>query len=602
VERTSNGCALADAAETGAATATETVLLRPVARVSNGGLFAVKPVLAAPVAEGIDRIDRLLGGGVDSARTAACLERIVLAAVDAYATEAFPSSTRLLLPYAPAFLDRPETTLTALLGHARVAGVNGNNLVLDLHLGDSRPDGEGLSRLAQEAEHLGLRVCLAGFGAGHANADILRVLKPRYVTLHPDLIKRAHHSATDKKLLRGVIELGLAVGAHIIVSGIDTPAALYAARDLGIEFAYGDLIGRPEEEGDGQINEAAYDILTRKRKRRSEIDDADMIRDQIYKIEALEVTQPVQGLFEIFRRHKDKSVVPIVDAEGVPLGIVREPTIKDYIYSKFGRDLLSNTSYQRTIHSFMSPCPVVPLNSTAEKVLDAYSRIEAADGVLVTENGRYFGFLSASALLHIINEKNLQFARDQNPLTRLPGNRAIEHFIEEATELLNRRTTFVYFDLDNFKPFNDVYGFRQGDRVLVLLSEILKKAVPPGTFIGHIGGDDFFIGLRDLDCADSERAVADIQDQFSEEVKSFYGDDHREHGFITAKDRYGADRQFPLMTVSAALLHLADRRDETSVEALFQIVGALKKQAKAASTHRATFSTGQAGRAGPAET
>ncbi|MCR9256973.1 MAG: EAL domain-containing protein [Alphaproteobacteria bacterium] len=565
------------------------IALRPIARVSNGGLFAVAPQIADPLTSEFETVDSLLFDGRPLDWRAARLRRLLEEAVSLYADGKFPRTTRLVLPYELKFLHAPETTPKALHALAQSRDINGDNLVLALYVTDPAGTGEDLEMVRSDADRLGMRTALVRFGEGAANADILKTLKPRYVCLNPSLIQKAHHSATDKKLLRAIMEVGLAVDSRIIVAGVDTPAALYTARDLGIEFAVGDMIGMPDRDNQGRVDEAAFDILTRKALRKSEIDDADMIRKEIFKIDALEITQPVQGLFEIFRRHKDKGVVPIVDAEGTPLGIVRESTIKDYIYSQFGRDLLSNSSYQKTIANFMSPCPAVPLNSTAEKVLDAYSRMDVADGVLITQNGRYFGFLSAAALLHIINEKNLQFARDQNPLTRLPGNKAIERFIDDATAAAKRRSTLVYFDIDDFKPFNDVYGFRQGDRVLVLISEILKKNAPPGTFIGHIGGDDFFLGLRDLDVEEATAVVDAVQTAFKDQVQSFYSDSDRDKGFLTAKDRFGIDRRFALMTVSAAVLHLTDRRKENTVDALFQIVGTLKKQAKSAVNRRALY-------------
>ena len=101
-------------------------------------------------------------------------------------------------------------------------------------------------------------------------------------------------------------------------------------------------------------------------------------------------------------------------------------------------------------------------------------------------------------------------ARDQNPLTKLPGNNSIGDHISASLEAQHPgRHTFVYFDFNDFKPFNDHYGFRQGDRAILLFAEIMQRNLP-GTFIGHIGGDDFFAAFEGKSLIDVQAIVATI--------------------------------------------------------------------------------------------
>ncbi|MDZ7641484.1 MAG: GGDEF domain-containing protein [Desulfurivibrio sp.] len=104
----------------------------------------------------------------------------------------------------------------------------------------------------------------------------------------------------------------------------------------------------------------------------------------------------------------------------------------------------------------------------------AFSSQSRLRGILVTDNGRYQGFLNANALLKLLSDKNLEEARNQNPLTRLPGNFLINRFISDALGDLENEYIYVYFDFDNFKPFNDKYGLRQGDRAILMFADILE--------------------------------------------------------------------------------------------------------------------------------
>ncbi|WP_297589011.1 GGDEF domain-containing protein [Roseibium sp.] len=180
-----------------------------------------------------------------------------------------------------------------------------------------------------------------------------------------------------------------------------------------------------------------------------------------------------------------------------------------------------------------------------------------SDGIIITENFRYSGFLSATSLLKIIHEKRLQEAQDQNPLTRLPGNGAINKFISEMAKKSSQDRHLCYLDFDNFKPFNDTYGYRQGDRAIILFSELLQRHISgSGTFFGHIGGDDFFAGFHNTDQTDAASRMLALKRAFRLDVESFYEPEHREQGYIEAQDRFGTTRQFPLLQCSISILSL----------------------------------------------
>lgn len=141
-----------------------------------------------------------------------------------------------------------------------------------------------------------------------------------------------------------------------------------------------------------------------------------------------------------------------------------------------------------------------------------------------------------------------------NPLTRLPGNIAINKQIQKR---LDRGDIFAlaYLDLDNFKPFNDKYGFVRGDEVLKMIGRLILNTVrqkqPHGSFVGHIGGDDFvFI----MDIKNIEDASKEIIDNFNKIIPTFYDPDDRMKGVIESFDRQGKIRAFPFITISIGIV------------------------------------------------
>jgi len=141
-----------------------------------------------------------------------------------------------------------------------------------------------------------------------------------------------------------------------------------------------------------------------------------------------------------------------------------------------------------------------------------------------------------------------------NPLSGLPGNIPI---MREAERRIAAGQSFAmgYLDIDNFKPFNDKYGFSRGDEVLRMTTRLLVNAIKMlesnETYVGHIGGDDFVFMIPS---AHVNKACKRIIADFDAIVPSFYDDEDRRSGFIQAVDRRGAIQTFPLMTVSIAVV------------------------------------------------
>ncbi len=149
-----------------------------------------------------------------------------------------------------------------------------------------------------------------------------------------------------------------------------------------------------------------------------------------------------------------------------------------------------------------------------------------------------------------------------NPLTGLPGNLAIEE--ESRRRLATRQNlAFAYIDLDNFKAYNDVYGIKQGDKVIRLLADLLTEAVKrwgnPSDFIGHVGGDDFVM-MTSPD--KSETIFSWIAQRFDERIKAYYSEGDLRAGCITAKDRQGKIKKFNFVSVS--IVFLTDKNMESN--------------------------------------
>ncbi|MFC2140632.1 response regulator [Candidatus Auribacterota bacterium] len=149
-------------------------------------------------------------------------------------------------------------------------------------------------------------------------------------------------------------------------------------------------------------------------------------------------------------------------------------------------------------------------------------------------------------------------ALDANPLTRLPGNLAIKKTISKKLQN-NEKFATCLLDLDNFKAFNDYYGYDQGDKAIGLTSLILmetiqkikEKNISKDFFVGHIGGDDFVVisPIEEVDFLCST-----IIKNFDKQIKLLYDKKDLKKKCINSKDRLGVSQKFPLMTISIAVV------------------------------------------------
>ncbi|MEE4192939.1 MAG: diguanylate cyclase [Halieaceae bacterium] len=159
-------------------------------------------------------------------------------------------------------------------------------------------------------------------------------------------------------------------------------------------------------------------------------------------------------------------------------------------------------------------------------------------------------FVSMAERLKHLEETNL----DTSPLTRLPGGTTIETVMKKriADE---EEIAFCLMDIDNFKAYNDHYGYARGNELIQATADIVSQAVAEhggeADFIGHIGGDDFVV----ITAPDSFEAICQhVVDAFDAAVPDFYNASDRKRGYIVGENRQGDEVQFPLATISIAVV------------------------------------------------
>ena len=177
-------------------------------------------------------------------------------------------------------------------------------------------------------------------------------------------------------------------------------------------------------------------------------------------------------------------------------------------------------------------------------------------------------------------------ALDANPLTKLPGNSSIMESIKDKLDN-NVNFSFAYIDIDNFKSYNDKYGFLRGDEVIMMtsrliattvydISKTMRRSIEKYVFIGHIGGDDFVVMSHPGDIIDISNTVIS---NFDKIVMSFYDNTDKQRGYIESYDRQKKMQKFPVMSLSIAVIEDVNKKISHYGQ-ISEIVSGLKSIAK----------------------
>lgn len=472
---------------------------------------------------------------------------------------------------------RPDQVLESLGGSGRDL----SRFVIEL---TEREIVEDAGQLAEAVGYLraaGIRLALDDFGNGHSNFELWHELAPEFVKIDRFLINGVADSAGRLAIVKALVEVAASLGTDLIAEGVEREADLIMVRDLGIRFAQGYLLGRPRHEVARTIPENARALPSAKRPVHPlphRISGHRRLTAAHMLIEAPALTQDStnQDTEALFRANPSLHALPVISADGSPLGLINRRIFNERMALPFARELHARKPC--TVH--MHPSPIVSdLHQSVDGMVDILRGEDQrylADGFIITENGHYRGVGTGEALVRRVTELRIEAARYANPLTLLPGNIPIA---EHIARLLDGSRVFfaAYADLSHFKPFNDQYGYFRGDRMIQLAADTLLRHVQPSwDFVGHVGGDDFVVLFQSEDWEERcHRIVAEFN---ASALQLFDAEDAR-RGVLECEDRSGRYSTFPLSTMCIGVACISPRQF-TETEQVASMAAAAKRRAK----------------------
>jgi diguanylate cyclase (GGDEF)-like protein len=455
------------------------------------------------------------------------------------------------------------------LDMAESAGLAPSRCVIELTEESLLEDYVRLRSTLERLREAGCEIAIDDLGAGSSGLRTWSELKPDFVKIDRYFISGIDADPTKLEFVRSILDMGRAMGCRVIAEGVETDRECRELVDLGLDRLQGHLLGRPSATPMVALQQV-------------ESLDRSIVTHGALCAEHIAVYVPpvapemrVMELVELFRDTPACLTIAVV-REGRPVGVVR----RDELFALLTKPLHPEIFNRKPVTAVMeSPTLLIDGQLRLEQVsrlVTQKGRPRLTEEFVITKDGRYHGMGQTVDLLRLITEQQLQTAKHSNPLTLLPGNGAVRSCIDRLIET-QRRFVVAFFDLDAFKPFNDVYGCAQGDQVILHLAGLLKSTLSPRLdFIGHVGGDDFLVVMRS---SDWRKRVAKLLEQFSATIASFYSPEHAALGHIVCADRDGVQREFPFLTLSVAALY-SETLGATSADAIAHQLAHVKKIAK----------------------
>lgn len=489
----------------------------------------------------------------------------------------FRSDQHLFINVHPSSLGDPNFTAEAAAREVRARGLEPGNVILEFTERHGIQDMHYLVKTLESFRTAGFHIAVDDVGAGTSSLRLLSQLRPDYIKIDVSVVENIDSDPFRRVMVETLAHLAERIQARLVAVGIETETEFSSLVSMGIFGGQGNYLAPPAlEKSDRSVDIPVKATFSKENLQtwKCSLPIRELAAPSIV---ALPHT-PVKNVKDMLVDKPPQTSVVVVRND-MPVGLLMQYSMDRFLSTKFGMSLY----FSREIARIMDTAPLVvdetmPIEEVARKAMERQST-KIYDDIVVTSRNKLLGVVSVQRMLDTLAQTQVELAKGANPLSGLPGNLSIEMEIE-ARALNRTPTSLIYVDLDNFKVYNDVFGFERGDRIILLAAQALSDAARlnggNGDFVGHVGGDDFVI----LAAPEHAEAICNATMRaFAMHTPSLYRRDDLERGYIVGKGRDGKTARYPLVSLSIAVID-CDFAPPFNMERLSQHVAEVKKTAK----------------------
>lgn len=489
---------------------------------------------------------------------------------------------KIFLNISPEHLIEPQDELDARLGYLAQIGISPERIVLELTENQATFDYDLMRDAVERCREHGFQIAIDDLGEGFSSLRLWSEIRPDYVKIDMHFIQGIERDPVKLQFVQSIQLIAGKSGTITIAEGIETEEQLLLLQELGVACGQGYHIERPAHNPTGFVPAGLAQRLQQNIALvHSSNERSTNLSTALKLLRIVPVVTPekqANDIYAIFANDPKVQIIAVV-VHGIPIGTISRFSMIDRFARPYQRELFG----KKSCTLFMNPEPLVfdkniSLQELSMTIVDADPH-HLSNGFAITDQGKYIGMGTGHDVMREITQMQISAARYANPLTQLPGNVPINEEIDRMI-LNGRQFVACYCDIDNFKPFNDVYGYRRGDDVIQSTAGILAaQCVPNLDFLGHIGGDDFIILFQSPDW---ESRCRSILERFSEVAGGYHSKEDAERGGYVSEDRQGNKVFQPSLSLSLGAVRI-ESGDRSSNYQIAAAATEAKRQAKAVS-------------------
>lgn len=429
-------------------------------------------------------------------------------------------------------------------------GLDSNNIIFEITERVAVIDREAFLSSINHYKSQNYGIAVDDVGAGYSGLNIIASIRPNLLKLDMNLVRDIDKDETKQLLCTAMIDFCRKAGILLIAEGVETEEELKTLIKLNVDLGQGYFLGLPQESF-GHLSPEIIEIITKYRA----MNYTQKLRSSVYPIIGclskpgfiFSPSEKAETIYETLRLNPNITEFTVVK-DNIAAGFMTRTALNEIFGGRYGFSLNSKKNIgQLTKTDFLRVSYSMPADQVSRLAMQRPFE-QLYSPIVVEKEENYWGIVTIRDLLDACTKAEVDTAMHSNPLTGLPGNLLIEKEILSHV-IGDEPYCITYYDIDNFKAYNDAYGFQNGDMMLVLVADILKECAVRNEFIGHIGGDDFIVIC---DYHEGEEYCKSVINKFSVKVTVLYREEDVRNEYIISKNRHGVTENFPIASLSVA--------------------------------------------------
>lgn len=487
-----------------------------------------------------------------------------------------PSQVKLFLNVNPSVMQDVKFRQGFTKEFIKQFNIPASNIIFEITERNVINDIKGFKDSITHYKNQGFQIAIDDAGSGYAGLNLISDINPDYIKLDINLIRDIDKDNLKYALVKSMVEFSRISNIKLIAEGIETQSECETLIKLGVQFGQGYFIQRPNEFFiDLKHIQCVVEEINQKNNYGNHYGvGSTYISHLCSKTTSVDPNEKTISVYHRIKSNESKIGFCVVENE-VPIGIVTKGDLALKLSGNYGFTLFSNHTIRDLMKTdFMVVEAIMPIEQVSNLAMNRNSE-ELYDFIVVVQEGKYLGTVTVKDLLQKTTELQIISAKQQNPLTGLPGNQLIEQKMMACIQN-DKPYTIIYCDIDHFKVYNDIYGFENGDLIIKMLSDVLRELTKFSDFVGHIGGDDFVVILEQYVESDFCELLSHT---FVSRISQFYNELDLSKGYVISTNREGETKQFPLLSLTSVMVNNRNRIFNNHYE-ISQILANLKKQEK----------------------